>query len=414
MMGSVSDGTEKKNLHSKTAEELKAKKEETALRSRSSIKIKGSTALKLLESQGYIVGRTLGSGSYASVKSAYDIKRKHKVAIKIINKKKSFDEYLKKFLPRETQAMQTLGQHYALIRFYQLIETTSRFFFIMELADNGDLLTEIKAKEYIKEDQAGQWFIHLHDGIKFMHSKGLVHRDIKCENLVLNAKNILKITDFGFAKKIGKAKSGGPLLSETFCGSYAYAPPEILKGISYNPEIADVWSMGVVLFTMVYGRLPFDDSDTKKLLKQVQSRVIFPATPEVSEICRLLILKIFAKASDRIPLKNFKADAWFKLQKESKKFEGADDSKADGKQSIDMDSSKVTVRDKCNNENMAKEDTINNKVHDEPAIERTILDQCERMSGCVDRTEGKEVCIKQDDKVTCLSLSDLKEHSGNL
>lgn len=206
---------------------------------------------KVLESQGLIVGKTLGSGSYATVKSAYDMNRKHKVAIKIINKKKAADEYLTKFLPREVEVMQNFGKHYALIHFYQIIETTSWHFFIMELCESGDLLGEIKTRGYIDEDQAGQWFIHLFDGTKYMHSKGIVHRDIKCENLVLTKEKTLKITDFGFAKKIAKTKSGIPVLSETYCGSYAYAPPEILKGTPYNPELADVWSMGVVLYTMV-------------------------------------------------------------------------------------------------------------------------------------------------------------------
>lgn len=256
----------------------------------------------------------MGAGSYAKVKSAYDIHRKHKIAIKIINKKKAYDEYLTKFLPREIDAMKTLSNHYSLIKFYQIIETTSRYFFIMELAENGDLLTSIKAKTTIAEDLAGKYFMHLHDGIKYMHGKGLVHRDIKCENLVLDKKDILKITDFGFAKRIGRSKTGSPVLSETYCGSYAYAPPEILKGIPYDPEVADVWSMGVVLFTMVYGRLPYDDADHKRLLKQVTSRVIFPSKPDISDRCRILIIKILSKAQDRVPLKNIKADPWFKEQ----------------------------------------------------------------------------------------------------
>ena len=214
-------------------------------------KSSGSKAFHLLESQGIIVGKTLGSGSYAKVKSAYDINRKHKVAVKIVLKKKAFDEYLDKFLPREIEAMKTLSNHYALVKFYQIMETTSRYFFIMEMAEKGDLLTEIKARKTIPEEEAGQLFVNLYDGLKFMHGKGFTHRDIKCENLVLDTKNVLKITDFGFAKKTGKAKGGGPLLSETYCGSYAYAPPEILKGIPYDPAASDVWSMGVVLFTMV-------------------------------------------------------------------------------------------------------------------------------------------------------------------
>ena len=208
-------------------------------------------AYQILETQGIIVSKTMGSGSYATVKSAYDVNRKHKVAVKIINKKKAFDEYLVKFLPREIDAMRNGGKHPNVVTFYQIIETTNRHFFIMELADGGDLLNAIKSSKTISETQAGKWFTQLYNGLNHIHSNGFVHRDIKCENLLLDSENNLKITDFGFAKTIGKNKNGGPLLSKTYCGSYAYAPPEVLKGIPYDPVFADIWSMGVVLFTMV-------------------------------------------------------------------------------------------------------------------------------------------------------------------
>lgn len=80
----------------------------------------------------------------------------------------------------------------------------------------------------------------------------------------------VKLSDFGFARSNLRAKDGTVNLSETYCGSYAYASPEILRGIPYQPQHADVWSMGVVLFAMVYGRLPFDDSNYRELLKQVK------------------------------------------------------------------------------------------------------------------------------------------------
>lgn len=212
---------------------------------------RSNKAYHLLEAQGIIVGKTLGSGSYATVKSAYDINRKHKVALKIIIKKKAYDEYLNKFLPREIETMRSIGQHPNIVAFYQIIETTSRFFFMMELAEGGDLLEAIKEKKTIEEIQAGIWFSQLFAGLYYLHGKGFVHRDIKCENLLLDKERNLKITDFGFAKKIMKTKSGSPQLSETYCGSYAYAAPELLKGQPYEPCSAEIWSMGVVLFTMV-------------------------------------------------------------------------------------------------------------------------------------------------------------------
>lgn len=205
---------------------------------------------QVLESQGFIVGKHLGQGSYATVKSAYDVNRKHKVAVKIISKRKAPDDYLVKFLPREIEVVKVL-KHPCLISFFQVIETTTRFFLIMELSDHGDLLEQIRVRKTVDEQQAGAWFQNIHDGMLYMHGKQVVHRDLKCENVLINSKGNLKITDFGFAKRMTKHKNGELMLSETYCGSYAYAPPEILKGNPYDAYVADVWSMGVILFTMV-------------------------------------------------------------------------------------------------------------------------------------------------------------------
>lgn len=96
-------------------------------------------------------------------------------------------------------------------------------------------------------------------------------RDIKCENLLMDHGLNIKLSDFGFARGHMKPKNGVYALSETFCGSYAYASPEILKGVPYRPQDSDIWSMGVVLYAIVYGRLPFDDTNYTQLLKVCKS-----------------------------------------------------------------------------------------------------------------------------------------------
>ncbi|XP_074644541.1 testis-specific serine/threonine-protein kinase 4-like [Tubulanus polymorphus] len=273
---------------------------------------KPAKPLTVLETHGYTVGHTLGHGSYATVKSAFSSKHKAQVAIKVISKKKAPTDFLEKFLPREIEVVKIL-RNPNVVCFLQSIETTSRVYLIMELCTHGDLLDMIRKQGFIKEPQAAQWFHQLAGGIKYCHSKGVVHRDLKCENLLLDGRLNLKVTDFGFARSSMVSKPGGQkILSETYCGSYAYAPPEILKGSPYEAVLADIWSMGVILFTMVFGRLPFDDSDHRTLLKQVQSPVDYPANSQVPVDCRLLISKILTGRRQRARMVDIEKDPWFR------------------------------------------------------------------------------------------------------
>ncbi|XP_015120861.1 testis-specific serine/threonine-protein kinase 4 [Diachasma alloeum] len=272
-------------------------------------KKEADTKRTVLETHGYTLGEIIGTGSYATVKLANSDRHECPVAVKIVSKFQAPSDYLKKFLPREIKVAKGL-RHPNLIRFLQAIETTHRVYIIMEFAENGSLLEIIRRDTYIDEDRSRKWFIQLLSAIDYCHEKGVVHRDIKCENLLLDQHSNLKLSDFGFARGHMKTKNGTASLSETFCGSYAYASPEILRGIPYEPHLSDIWSLGVVLYAMVYGRLPFDDKNYAQLLKQVQSKVTFPKLPKVSYACRALINKILVPQRARARIQTIKEDPW--------------------------------------------------------------------------------------------------------
>lgn len=168
----------------------------------------------------------------------------------------------------------------------------------MQFAENGSILDLIHTERKLSESKACNLFRQLVAAVEYCHSMGVCHRDIKCENILLDENNTVKLIDFGFAKcykqmaktageerlenllttqrrssilsnlsTIAHKKEKNPLLSDTYCGSYAYASPEILKGIPYDPFLSDVWAMGCVLYCMVCGRLPYDDRIPSKLIK---------------------------------------------------------------------------------------------------------------------------------------------------
>ena len=251
---------------------------------------------------GYIVGQTLGSGAYAKVKTAYSLKKKMNVAVKIINKKNAPKDVITKFLPREVQILQEVN-HANIVDFYEVITTDHTEYLVMELADRGDLLDYINCRKYLSEPTTHAFFTDLVQGMSKCHSMGVVHRDLKCENLLLDSQLRLKISDFGFARQHESKQL------ETYCGSFAYAAPEVILGEPYNGEYADVWSMGVILYAMIVGRLPFRDTDVKTLLSEISSKLTFPS--RVSPQCQDIIAKILTfSAPCRLSLEDMKVHPW--------------------------------------------------------------------------------------------------------
>lgn len=199
--------------------------------SRTENPLAGVTAL--LERYGYQLGDILGKGSYAVVRKAYSRRHKRYVAVKIICKKKAPEDFLSKFLPREIKVLKRL-RHPHVITLIEVIETNTRMYIITDLAESGDLLEYIRKNGAMPEATAKHLFKQLVVGISYVHSQDVVHRDLKCENLLLDKDKNIVISDFGFARDNLTSATGKRKLCHTYCGSYAYAPPEILKGGSFN------------------------------------------------------------------------------------------------------------------------------------------------------------------------------------
>ena len=256
-----------------------------------------------LHRYGFVLGRTLGSGAYAKVKAGHSYAMNKTVAIKIVNKTSAPNEIASKFLTREIETLKAMD-HENVTKLYRTIITESETFLVLEYAEKGDLLDYINARRYLAEDIARKLFSDLVSGLSACHDSGIVHRDLKCENLLLNAQLRLKISDFGFARRQDKGAN-----LETYCGSLAYAAPEVVLGEPYDGKPADVWSAGVVLYAMVSGRLPFKDNDIKKRLTEIASKLSF--RPSVSEDCKNLVRGMLTfSVGDRLTLELVKTHPW--------------------------------------------------------------------------------------------------------
>ncbi|XP_065194023.1 testis-specific serine/threonine-protein kinase 1-like [Sycon ciliatum] len=258
----------------------------------------------------YVFGDALGTGAYAKVLLAKVRSTGGKVAVKVVNRRKAPKDYLKKFLPREIEVLQKL-HHPNCVKVYEIFEHDEKVYFFMELAENGDLLEYINSRGYIPEEEARRLLIQLLDALEYCHTLGIAHRDLKCENLLLDTEFNIKVSDFGFATQFNKDQ-----LLKTFCGSCAYASPEILYGQPYDGRKSDMWSIGVVLYAMVCGKLPFNDADMKTLILQINSRISFPK--RVSRDCRDLIRRILAvNLGERITMDDVRDHVWCQSQRRS-------------------------------------------------------------------------------------------------
>lgn len=230
--------------------------------------------IEALAHYGYMIGKKIGKGSYATVITAEyeDESLDHSLtlACKIIDKNKAPLDFLYKFLPRELEIL-TKIEHPYIIEIHSIIQRGPKIFIFMRYAENGDLLDYIKSHGPTSEQQSRIWFIQITKALKYLHSKDIAHRDLKCENILLSKNLNIKLADFGFARYCINSK-GKNIMSETYCGSAAYAAPEVVKGIPYDPKIADIWSLGIILFIMLNAKMPFNDSNLSKLLEDQKNR----------------------------------------------------------------------------------------------------------------------------------------------
>lgn len=215
----------------------------------------------------YEVGETIGRGTFAKVKVAVHEATKTKVALKVIPRKVMEEDPKSEIkIKREIKILQVL-RHPHVMRQYDVVQTKHDIILVLEYVSGGELFDYISRRGRLHESLARLFFQQLIAAVGYCHVNNVAHRDLKPENILLeqNMKSI-KVGDFGLSSIIRDGK-----LFETSCGTPNYAAPEVVSGKLYSGKEADVWSCGVVLFTMLAGGLPFDDPYVNILFKKIQS-----------------------------------------------------------------------------------------------------------------------------------------------
>ncbi|KAI1885329.1 hypothetical protein AGOR_G00219020 [Albula goreensis] len=251
----------------------------------------------------YEIIRTLGKGNFAVVKLARHKVTKTQVAIKIIDKTRLNSSNLEKIY-REVQIMKLLN-HPHIIKLYQVMETKDMLYIVTEYAKNGEMFDYLTSNGRMSEVEARKKFWQILTAVDYCHRHHIVHRDLKTENLLLDANMNIKLADFGF----GNFYNAGEPLS-TWCGSPPYAAPEVFEGKEYEGPQLDIWSLGVVLYVLVCGSLPFDGASLPALRQRVtEGRFRIPFF--MSQDCENLIRKMLVvDPAKRISIAQIKQHRW--------------------------------------------------------------------------------------------------------
>ena len=258
--------------------------------------------------KNYIIGnysynRKIGRGSFSKVYKGYHKDTLEKVAIKVVDMEIS--KHLKTFMDREIEVMKTLN-HKNILKLYDVIHDPDEnvIYLILEYCKKGDFHKFLN-KRALKEKHALRYMIQLANGLKHLITNNIIHRDLKPQNILLSDDDEIKLTDFGFARYYEVNT-----MVDTLCGSPLYIAPEIMKHKRYSIN-ADLWSVGIIMYEMLVGKVPYSASTHIELLNKIENKpLIIPDF--LSDICKDLLKKLLRKnPEERITWDEFFSHEWF-------------------------------------------------------------------------------------------------------
>ncbi|KAF6005095.1 Serine/threonine-protein kinase plk1 [Cyanidiococcus yangmingshanensis] len=245
----------------------------------------------------YIRGRFLGKGGFAKCYEMTDARTQRVYAGKIIDKSTVTKLRARQKLRSEIQIHASL-RHPHIVRFEHFFEDEDHVYILLELCDAQSMMELLKRRKRLTEPECRYFMMQILDAVEYMHRNRVIHRDIKLGNLFLTGELQIKIGDFGLAAKLEYDNER----KRTMCGTPNYIAPEILSGKNGHSYEVDIWSLGVVLYTMLIGKPPFETADVKTTYKRIKANIYtFPSQVQISRAARELIVSILNAAPEGRP-----------------------------------------------------------------------------------------------------------------
>jgi len=253
----------------------------------------------------YLFDHEIGRGSFSTVWFCRHYMLNVPVAIKVIDKITLITKEANERHQREIEILKATNHPY-IASLFECFEDDSNIYLVMEFAGYENLLKLINTSGRIPENKARKYFFQISSAVEYLHEKhNILHRDIKCENILIDQYDNVKLIDFG----LSNFSRSEEFKVHTICGSPSYSAPELLMGLAYTSAV-DIWSMGVVLFTMVAGALPFHAENLSRLIKTIlYVELAFPNFFSAN-LCDLLQKMLMKDFRNRLPIKKIQNHPW--------------------------------------------------------------------------------------------------------
>jgi len=268
----------------------------------------------------YELGKILGEGTWGKVKLGLDRRTQKQVAVKILDKQQIRQQNMGVQIKREVNILKKMkNKNPHVVQLFEVLASKSKIYLVLELVTGGELFDKLVEEHpyHFTETRAAYYFRQLVSAVELCHELGVVHRDLKPENLLLDEHDNLKVSDFGLSALYESndgstfSKSCRAGLLHTTCGTPNYVAPEVLKSDGYDGRKADIWSMGIILYVLVTGTLPFDEPKLPTLFEKIQRADFHFPRYLSNEISDLISSILVVDPKDRPGIADIKRHPWY-------------------------------------------------------------------------------------------------------